>query len=233
MCRKYDPPLAVTRKEIAHFPARIPSSPPDILPLRLFFYRPRQKQHELEGVIASSSSPAESGVGADAEEAAAQTSAPQTLTVAEAVAWRRRVMLSLVNTFVGRGNWRLALALLEDLGKEQCSTGALAPTGGAAQPPLPAVVATDDALRVEALSRIGRVFLQFGSLQDAEVYFRRAEEAAAAEGAREDNPRVSRSSWSCHFSSAPASVCAARVACEYLGRFRFTSRRRVAGAEGG
>lgn len=113
-----------------------------------------------------------------------------TLTVAEAVAWRRWVMSSLVNIFVGRGNWRLALGLLEDLGKEQCSgTGALAATGGAAESS-PAV-ATDDAVRVEALSRIGRVFLQFGSLQDAEVYFRRAEEAAAAEGAREDNPRVS------------------------------------------
>eukprot|EP00903_Cladosiphon_okamuranus_P008957 g8571.t1 len=147
-------------------------------------------KHELEGVIASSSSPAESGVGSDAEEAAAQTSASLTLTVAEAVAWRRRVMSSLVNSFVGRGNWRLALALLEEMGKEQCSTAALATTGGAAQPqpPLPAV--TDDTLRVEVLSRIGRVFLQFGSLVDAEVYFRRAEEAAAAEGAGEDNPRV-------------------------------------------
>eukprot|EP00752_Nemacystus_decipiens_P007280 g6516.t1 len=148
-------------------------------------------KHELEGILASSSSPADSGVGSDAEEGAAQTSASSTLTVAEAVAWRRRVMLSLVNTFVGRGNWRLALALLEDLGREQCSIGALAATRGAAESPLPAaVVATEDALRVEALSRIGRVFLQFGSLQDAEVYFRRAEEAAAVEGAREDNPRV-------------------------------------------
>lgn len=36
--------------------------------------------------------------------------------------------------------------------------------------------------RVEVLSRIGRVFLQFGALKDAEVYFRRAEEAVLAEG---------------------------------------------------
>lgn len=212
---------------LAHTHPVFPALPPIlILPLRLVcFHRTRrQTQHELEGVIAASPSPAESensGVGANVDEAAAQTSTALTLTVAEAIAWRRRVMLSLVNTFVGRGNWRLALGLLEDLGKEQCgscsgdtsslgrsfpqtsapgkdedaaTTGALAATGGAEEPAAAAAaaaVATDDVLRVEALSRIGRVFLQFGSLQDAEVYFRRAEEAAAAEGAREDNPRVS------------------------------------------
>lgn len=146
-----------------------------------------------------------------------------TLTVAEAIAWRRRVMSSLVNTFVGRGNWRLALGLLEDLGKERCSassgdTSSLgrsppessAPGRGEAQPPQTAE-ATDDALRVEALSRIGRVFLQFGSLRDAEIYFRRAEEAAAAEGAREDHPRVSRARWSCR-------LCQCRYAWRALPR---------------
>lgn len=46
------------------------------------------------------------------------------------------------------------------------------------------------AARVEILSRIARVFLQFGSLRDAEVYFVRAERAA---GTQEDNPRVSAS----------------------------------------
>lgn len=52
-----------------------------------------------------------------------------------------------------------------------------------------------DAYRVEVLSRIGRVFLQFGALRDAEVYFRRAEEAA---GLPEDNPRVSAQVYDVH-----------------------------------
>lgn len=145
-----------------------------------------------------------------------------TLNAEDAVAWRRRVMSSLVNTFVGRGNWRLALGLLEDLGKEQCSTGASAAMGGTGDSSPP--VATDDALRVDVLSRIGRVFLQFGSLQDAEVYFRRAEEAAAAEGAKEDNPRVSQSSCSC---PSGTSARTARVQANSLTWFY---RRRCRGA---
>lgn len=192
-------PKTENKVAAAHIPSSLSSCLFLTFYLGVFHYSPQQTQHDLEGVIASSSTPGESGVGPDAEEVAAQTSALLTLTVAEAVAWRRRVMSSLVNSFVGRGNWRLALALLEEMGKEQCGTGALAATGGAAESHPPAVAATDDALRVEVLSRIGRVFLQFGSLEDAEVYFRRAEEAAAVEGAREDNPRVSHRACCCQW----------------------------------
>lgn len=118
-----------------------------------------------------------------------------TVTVAEATTWRRRVMLNLVNMFVGRGNWRMALGLLEDLGEDQCgelSTPVCSSSSHDEVAPAAAgeegARASVDDLRVEFLSRIGRVFLQFGSLEDAEVYFRRAEAAAAAAGT---NPRVS------------------------------------------
>lgn len=168
-------------------------------------------QFELEAVIAAG----DDGAASTAAAAPTPTSAAVTITAAEAIKWRRRVMSGIVNTFVGRGNWRLALGLLEDLGNEQCgnskSTSSTVATGDRAV----AGVLTGSgqeagatgALRVELLSRIGRIFLQFGSLEDAEVYFHRAEEAVAATGcAKEDNPRVSLSvGWSLSLSFLPVS----------------------------
>lgn len=106
--------------------------------------------------------------------------------------WRRRVTSSLANVFVRRGNWRLALGLLDAMGEEQCARAAC--TGDAVDGAslMGAGIGGQAAVcdvRVELLSRIGRVFLQFGALGDAEVYFGRAEESAVV---REDNPRVSR-----------------------------------------
>lgn len=174
-------------------PRLLPSALPSCWGILRFFM---VTQFDLEGVIAAGDGDAASVVAVTPTPTT--NSAAVTVTVAEAITWRRRVMSGLVNTFVGRGNWRLALGLLEDLGREQCSsssssgnrTSSTAATGEKE-------AAAGDALRVELLSRIGRVFLQFGSLEDAEVYFRRAEKAAAAaatEGAKEDNPRVSPSS---------------------------------------
>ncbi|CAN0523062.1 unnamed protein product, partial [Ectocarpus sp. 12 AP-2014] len=155
---------------------------------------------ELEGVIAAGDAPSsfaplpsEDGMEATTTAAAAAATTATTVTVAEATTWRRRVMLNLVNMFVGRGNWRMALGLLEDLGEDQCgersppacsSSSHEEETGEAGEEGARAPV---DDLRVELLSRIGRVFLQFGSLEDAELYFRRAEAAAAAAGS---NPRI-------------------------------------------
>ncbi|CAM9686740.1 unnamed protein product [Ectocarpus sp. 8 AP-2014] len=154
---------------------------------------------ELEGVIAAgdgpnSSAPSPSEDGMEARTAAAAgTTTTTTVTVAEATTWRRRVMLNLVNMFVGRGNWRMALGLLEDLGEDQCGERSTPACSSSSHEEVTAAAgeegarASVDNVRVELLSRIGRVFLQFGSLEDAEVYFRRAEAAAAAAGS---NPRI-------------------------------------------
>lgn len=125
------------------------------------------------------------------------------LTKGEAAAWRRRVVSSLANAFVGQGNWRLALGLLEAMGEEECSSavaergqgvgvdGSCCGEDGVST--TAAAAAEVAALRVELLSRIGRVFLQLGALKDAEVYFRRAAEAVEEreDGDGEDDPRVS------------------------------------------
>lgn len=115
-------------------------------------------------------------------------------------------MSTLANTFVSRGNWRLALGLLEAMGEEACAPEATIvkccrdvneseeALGARKREQGEGVVS---ACRVEVLSRIGRVFLQFGALKDAEVYFRRAEEAVVVRRgerysqAAGDNPRVS------------------------------------------
>lgn len=118
------------------------------------------------------------------------------LTKAEAAAWRLRVTSSLANAFVGQGNWRLALTLLEEMGEEECSPvvterGVDAACCGKDGTPTAAHVG---AFRVEVLSRIGRVFLQLGALKDAEVYFRRAAEAVMGRedgDGGDDDPRVS------------------------------------------
>ncbi|CAM9330233.1 unnamed protein product [Ectocarpus sp. 4 AP-2014] len=152
---------------------------------------------ELEGVIAAGDgpssfapSPSEDGMEATTTAAAAPTT---TVTVVEATTWRRRVMLNLVNMFVGRGNWRMALGLLEDLGEDQCSERSTPACSSSSHEEVTGAAGEEgawapvDDLRVELLSRIGRVFLQFGSVEDAEVYFRRAEAAAAEAGS---NPRI-------------------------------------------
>lgn len=118
-------------------------------------------------------------------------------------------MSCLANLFVRRGNWRLALGMLEAVGEDQCcpavrlgdATEAVPVVagpnveGGEAKGTEVGKEAEDEeeataAFRVELLSRIGRVFLQFGALEDAQVYFRRANQAS---GVRQDNPRVSQS----------------------------------------
>ncbi|CAM9831498.1 unnamed protein product [Scytosiphon promiscuus] len=139
---------------------------------------------ELERVISadessSVSTPSPSSATDDDADAVPATTATKpmaggaTLTAAEAIVWRRRAISSLVNTFVGRGNWRLALGLLDTLGEEQCGTRASA--ADCSSPLHHSAAASSEAavgvLRVELLSRIGRVFLQFGSLKDAEIYF--------------------------------------------------------------
>lgn len=176
ICRAHDPAHGVFS------PTPLPLSPPSTSPSwGAFSLFAMVTQFELEGVIAACYGDAARAAAA-ATPTPTPTSAAVTLTVAEAITWRRRVMSCLVNTFVGRGNWRQALELLEDLGKEQCSSSSSRTSSTAA----------GGALRVELLSRVGRVFLQFGSLGDAEVYFRRAEKAAEAMGGtKEGNPRVS------------------------------------------
>lgn len=152
---------------------------------------------ELEGITATSVCPASPST---------EDGGALALTVEEATIWRRRVTSSLANAFVRRGNWRQALGLLEAIGEEQCAPaprygdaavgndretalteeGAPAVEGGAVGGVTgEAAVST---FRVEVLSRIGRVFLQFGALRDAEVYFLRAEEASDSP---DDSPRVS------------------------------------------
>lgn len=108
-------------------------------------------------------------------------------------------MSALANMFVSRGNWRLALGILETMGEEACAP--LGQSEGSINAGVGVVGgggARSSACRVEVLSRIGRIFLQFGALKDAEVYFRRAEEAVPLEreggntGHVGDNARVSK-----------------------------------------
>lgn len=159
---------------------------------------------ELEGIAAGTSA---SSASPTTEDSGTGTLA---LTVEEAAIWRRRVTSSLANAFVRRGNWRQALGLLEAIGEEQCSSAPRSgdATGGNASETAPteegAPAVEDGAvggtgvvgeeavstLRVEVLSRIGRVFLQFGAVKDAEVYFLRAEDALDSP---DDSPRVSKS----------------------------------------
>lgn len=109
------------------------------------------------------------------------------LIVSGVAEWRRRVVISLANVFVRRGSWRLALGLLEAMGEEYASSACTEKDrweNGTV--PEHAVVA-GNAIRVDMLTRIGRVFLQFGALEDAEVYFLRAEEAAMEPA---NDPRV-------------------------------------------
>lgn len=105
-----------------------------------------------------------------------------TLTAAVAAEWRRRVVVSLANVFVRRGSWRLALGLLEAMGEEYASSARIGKDRWEdGTMPVRAVIegsAMVAAIRVDVLTRIGRVFLQFGALKDAEVYFNRAEETA-------------------------------------------------------
>lgn len=117
-------------------------------------------------------------------------------------------MSCLANTFVTRGDWRLALSLLEEMGEDCCAPADKTdPQSGAGEASAEGShgekgeVGEDSesmvsACRVELLSRIGRVFLQFGALKDAEVYFRRAEEAVVTGNGEDcqavaDNARVS------------------------------------------
>lgn len=156
----------------------------------------------LDEVIAGASD-SSSPMGGDGDEA-------RVLSTAEARVWRRRVISALANTFVRRGDWRLALDLLETLGKEVCTPAAACDhddDGGggagdtsAGDPSRDGVTAHHresviSASRVEVLSRIGRIFLQIGAIKDAELFFRRAEEAVAAGDAGDgqavgDNARV-------------------------------------------
>lgn len=114
-----------------------------------------------------------------------------TLTASDVAEWRRRVVVSLANVFVRRGSWRLALGLLEAMGEEYASSARIGKyLGEDGTVPERAVIAgsaTVAAIRVDVLTRIGRVFLQFGALEDAEVYFRRAEETATEPA---NDPRV-------------------------------------------
>jgi tetratricopeptide (TPR) repeat protein len=98
----------------------------------------------------------------------------------EAVLWWRRVTMSMVNAAVRVSNWRVALVLLEALRRS-------ARVSSSGAPPLDA--ASRSTFEVEVLSRIGKVFLQMGNLDEAASYFaqvdaadaeRRAAAAAAA-----------------------------------------------------
>lgn len=161
---------------------------------------------ELEGITA--------GTSASSASPATEDGGALALTAEEATIWRRRVSSSLANAFVRRGNWRQALGLLEAIGEEQClpaprsedaaggngsettPIGEGAPTveGGAVGGVGVVGEAAVSTFRVEVLSRIGRVFLQFGAVKDAEVYFLRAEEASDSP---DDSPRVSQT-WGGH-----------------------------------
>lgn len=88
-------------------------------------------------------------------------------------------MSTLANVFVMRGNWRLALDLLETMGEETEGNANVGRGSG-----------TESTCRVELLSRIGRVFLQFGALKDSEIYFRCAEEIVSAEAEAGDRGHV-------------------------------------------
>lgn len=151
---------------------------------------------ELEGITAGGSSAATSACSASPS---TEDGGALALTVEEATIWRRRVTSSLANAFVRRGNWRQALGLLEAIGEDQCSSAPRFDTGSTEEGtptveggPVGGAGAVGEAavstFRVEVLSRIGRVFLQFGALKDAEVYLHRAEEASVSP---DDSPRVS------------------------------------------
>lgn len=138
---------------------------------------PTAYQLELEGLIAAAAATA-TPPSQPAPDGTSGRTLP--LTVDQASVWRRRVMSTLANVFVMRGNWRLALDLLETMGEETEGNAASVGRGNG----------TGSTCRVELLSRIGRVFLQFGALKDAEIYFRCAEEVVTAEAEARDRGHV-------------------------------------------
>lgn len=72
-----------------------------------------------------------------------------------------RIGMAIVNTALSRANWPVALAMLEEL---RCR-------GGVPVTDKLSVLSYD----LEILSRIGNVFLQMGNLEEASLYFDRAE----------------------------------------------------------
>jgi len=95
----------------------------------------------------------------------------------EAQAWQRRVRLSLINLFLYQHSFRLALGQLEEILQE------LAPSLPGEPQDSPSTAIKDRAppaelhrCRMEIYSRMGKIFLQMGNLQDAKLNFQKAEE---------------------------------------------------------
>jgi len=93
----------------------------------------------------------------------------------ESLLWWRRVTMSMVNTAVRMGSWSVALALLEKLRRR-------------VTPGSPHHVAYE----VEVLSRIGKVFLQMGNLDEALRFFNYAD--ASDKTRMQIQPGIERSS---------------------------------------
>ena len=112
-----------------------------------------------------------------AEPSAEPSAASAVLPPAEALLWWRRVTMSLVNASVRTGNWRTALIMLEELrvrNKPPSVAATSAPANSMSPPPV------TFAYDMEILSRIGRVFLQMGNLDEAATFFGRAAKIDAA-----------------------------------------------------
>jgi tetratricopeptide (TPR) repeat protein len=99
------------------------------------------------------------------------------MTSSEARLWARRVTMSICNAAVRTSKWRVALVALEAL-RPNAAFGAKEEELG----PL------EVSLEVEMLSRIGKVFLQMGQLEEAANFL--AQAAAAGEGHKNTTARV-------------------------------------------
>jgi len=98
------------------------------------------------------------------------------MTSGEARLWARRVTMSICNAAVRTSKWRVALVALESL-RPSSSSGDSDELG-----PL------EVSLQVEMLSRIGKVFLQMGQLEEASNFL--AQAAATGEGHKNTTARI-------------------------------------------
>lgn len=77
------------------------------------------------------------------------------------ILWWRRVTMSIVNVAVRTSNWRIALFSLDELRQKNNFTSPFQKIG----------------YEIELLSRIGKIFLQMGNLEEGKVYMDLAEKA--------------------------------------------------------